>query len=60
MLRVPGWRDGETSGRSGDIGTLMSGTLDPALETAARGLKVGEVSEEIQTPAGLHLLLRHS
>ena len=49
------------SGRGGgDLGSVMSGTLAPALDAAARGLAVGAVSEEVQTPDGLHLLLRHS
>ena len=40
--------------------TLMSGTLAPALDAVALGLAVGAVSEEVQTPDGLHILLRHS
>ena len=35
------------SGRGGgDLGSVMSGTLAPALDAAARGLAVGAVSEE--------------
>ena len=42
----------------GDLGVVMSGTLDPQLEHAARMLAPGAVSDEVQTPEGLHLLMR--
>ena len=42
----------------GDLGVVMSGTLDPHLEHAARTLAPGAVRDEIQTPQGLHLLMR--
>tara|TARA_B110001452_G_scaffold229765_1_gene205805 strand:- start:1 stop:531 length:531 start_codon:yes stop_codon:yes gene_type:complete len=42
----------------GDLGVVMSGTLDPHLEHTARTLAPGAVSDEIQTPQGLHLLMR--
>ena len=51
---------GESASKSGDLGALMSGTLAPALDAVALGLAVGAVSEEVQTPDGLHILLRHS
>ena len=34
-------------------------TLAPALDAVARRLAPGAVSEEVETPDGLHLLLRH-
>ncbi len=50
---------GESASKSGDIGSVMSGTLAPALDAVARRLAVGAVSEEVVTLDGLHLLLRH-
>lgn len=50
---------GESARKSGDIGSVMSGTLAPALDAVARRLAPGAVSEEVETPDGLHLLLRH-
>lgn len=48
----------ESARKSGDIGSVMTGTLAPALDAVARRLAVGAVSEEIVTQDGLHLLLR--
>ena len=50
---------GESARKSGDIGSVISGTLAPALDAVARRLAPGAVSEEVETPDGLHLLLRH-
>ena len=49
---------GESARKSGDIGSVTSGTLAPALDAVARRLAVGAVSEEVETLHGLHLLLR--
>eukprot|EP00320_Phaeocystis_rex_P014653 CAMPEP_0119065324 /NCGR_PEP_ID=MMETSP1178-20130426/8164_1 /TAXON_ID=33656 /ORGANISM="unid sp, Strain CCMP2000" /LENGTH=188 /DNA_ID=CAMNT_0007046829 /DNA_START=74 /DNA_END=640 /DNA_ORIENTATION=- len=51
---------GETASKSGDLGSIMSGTLAPALDAVARRLAVGAVSEEVATRDGLHILLRQS
>ena len=49
---------GESARKSGDLGSVTSGTLAPALDAVARRLAVGAVSEEAVTLDGLHLLLR--
>ena len=40
------------------FGEVMSGELSPELEAAARALKVGGVSDAVETAAGIHLLYR--
>lgn len=43
-------------GEGGDMGSFEAGELTPSFAEAVRDLKVGEVSEPIPTPRGVHLL----
>lgn len=46
----------DKSAEGGDMGTFAEGELTPAFEKAVRGLKEGEVSGLVETPAGFHIL----
>ena len=49
--------DDPNSARSGgDLGFFTSGTMEPALEKAAFGLKLHEVSQPFRTPYGWHIV----
>ena len=50
--------DHSTARDNGAVGEVMSGELSPELEAAARALKVGGVSDAVETAAGIHLLYR--
>ena len=50
--------DHSTARDNGAVGEVMSGDLAPELEAAARALRVGGVSEAVETAAGIHLLYR--
>ena len=50
--------DHSTARDNGAVGEVMSGDLSPELEAAARALKVGGVSDAVETAAGIHLLYR--
>ena len=50
--------DHSTARDNGAVGEVMSGDLSPELEAAARALRVGGVSEAVETAAGIHLLYR--
>ncbi|NNG06056.1 MAG: hypothetical protein HKM95_18390 [Inquilinus sp.] len=41
----------------GDIGWVVEGRLDPALDAALAGMRPGEVSSPVRSPAGYHVLL---
>ncbi|HXY05593.1 MAG TPA: peptidylprolyl isomerase [Burkholderiaceae bacterium] len=45
-----------SSTRGGDLGWLYPNDTVPAFETAMNALKVGEVSEPVQSPFGWHLI----
>jgi peptidyl-prolyl cis-trans isomerase SurA len=47
--------DGSAS-KGGDLGWLAPGDALPEFENPMNGLKIGEVSDVIQTPFGLHLI----
>ena len=49
--------DGETREKGGDLGTFGKGTFHENLEKAAFALKPGQVSDAVESPVGLHLLL---
>ena len=48
----PGGKNG------GDLGTFKHGVMAAAFEQAAFALKVGEISEVIETPFGYHIIMR--
>ena len=50
--------DHSTARDNGAVGEVMSGDLSPELEAAARALRVGDVSDAVETAAGIHLLYR--
>jgi len=46
----------DQSAEGGDMGTFAEGELTSAFERAVRGLKEGEISSVVETPAGFHIL----
>jgi parvulin-like peptidyl-prolyl isomerase len=50
------YSEGPSAARGGVLGTFRSGELLPEFEQAAAKLKVGEISDIIQTRAGLHII----
>jgi len=44
--------------RMGSVGKFARDAMDPAFSAAAFALKVGEVSEPVETPFGFHLIKR--
>lgn len=50
--------DCEAAVRGGDLGRIVLGTLEPKLEPAVFALLVGELSEPLESPEGVHLMLR--
>ncbi|MBI3754266.1 MAG: peptidylprolyl isomerase [Deltaproteobacteria bacterium] len=40
----------------GDLGFVRAGEMDKAIEKAAAGLKIGEISDIIQTATGFHII----
>jgi peptidyl-prolyl cis-trans isomerase SurA len=50
------YSEGPSAERGGVLGTFRSGELLPAFEQAAARLQVGEISDIIQTRAGLHII----
>jgi peptidyl-prolyl cis-trans isomerase SurA len=48
---------GATAQGGGDLGWVLPGSLDPALDAAVERLPLRQVSEPIRTPAGWHILI---
>lgn len=49
--------DAHAEQSGGDLGWLDQGDLPPVLEDALLGLSVGEISEPVRGPAGIHIFL---
>src|SRR3954470_5144011 len=47
---------GATAQTGGDLGWILPGSLDPALDSAMEKLPLRQASEPIRTPAGYHIL----
>ncbi len=50
--------DAETASKGGMLGPLLPGMVVPAFERAAAALKVGQISDPVETPSGFHIILR--
>lgn len=48
--------DPSTAKTGGDLGYIEKGSLFPSFEEAAFKLKVGEISNAVETPIGLHII----
>ena len=48
---------GATAQQGGDLGWILPGSLDPALDAAIEKLPLRQASEPIRSPAGYHILL---
>jgi parvulin-like peptidyl-prolyl isomerase len=52
------YSDDPTRKQGGDLGFIARGQMVPAFEQAAFGLQPGELSDLVDTPYGVHILLR--
>lgn len=50
------YSDGPNVKDGGDLGYISPGEMDAAVEKAAGGLNIGEISDVIKTPAGFHII----
>jgi len=50
--------DATTSSRGGDLGRFSKNSMVPEFQAAVEKLKVGEVSEVVETPFGFHVIQR--
>lgn len=48
--------DAGSAPKGGDLGFVARGVFDPALDAAVQALKVGDVSNPVATPDGLHIV----
>jgi peptidyl-prolyl cis-trans isomerase SurA len=53
---VQQFSSGPSAATGGDLGWILPGTLDPALDAAIARLSVNQVSEPVRTQAGWHVL----
>lgn len=44
--------------RGGDLGTFAKGSMVPEFQAALEKIKIGEVSDVVETPFGFHVILR--
>jgi len=51
--------EGPSAARGGDLGAWPKGRMVPAFDKAIDGLKVGEISEPVETPFGYHVMIRN-
>jgi len=49
---------GESAVKGGDLGVVATKALEPVLQAAVAMLSAGEISEPVESPEGVHLLLR--
>ncbi len=50
--------DCSSAKRGGDLGKFGKGKMTPPFEAAAFALKVGQVSELVESDSGVHVILR--
>jgi hypothetical protein len=44
--------------RGGDLGTFPKGSMVPEFQAALDKMKIGEISDVVETPFGFHVILR--
>lgn len=52
------YSDCSSAKRGGDLGPFQRGTMQKPFEEAAFALKVGEMSQTVDTDSGVHIILR--
>ncbi|CAI5723989.1 unnamed protein product [Peronospora effusa] len=50
--------DCSSAKRGGDLGPFTRGKMTPSFEKAAFGLKIGELSDLVESDSGIHIILR--
>ncbi|MGK0358163.1 MAG: parvulin-like peptidyl-prolyl isomerase [Bradymonadia bacterium] len=51
--------DGPSAKRGGSLGTWKKGRMVPAFDTAVAAMKIGDISEPVETPFGFHVIKRN-
>jgi parvulin-like peptidyl-prolyl isomerase len=44
--------------RGGDLGTFPKGSMVPEFQAALDKMKIGDISDVVETPFGFHVILR--